>query len=146
DATAHGLRCLADRCAVDLPRPPAAAEPGNPVAPCPVSTRKRPPPSGLGIDFGTGWPRSRYPSDSGAWRLCVEGRLRLGAHLGAVARVDRPSGRDEATDPDGNGHDALSTGSITRITVLAGPSIVLANARLNGATRFLRLDLLGGYL
>lgn len=141
------LRCLADRCEVSLPAdatrkdvievPPACSK---------YRTRKRTPALGVGLDWGTGWQRSGHPSDGGAWSLGIETRLRLGRRLGVVARVDRIAGRDEAVDEDGDGTDDRSTGSITRIAALAGPSIVLDHARLFSTRRFMRLDLLAGYL
>jgi hypothetical protein len=148
DATTRTLRCLAERCTVDLPRPdPRHIDLAELPAGChPSTSHKHAPLFGLGFDGGTGWQRSRYPSDSGAWSLGIEGRMRFGRHLGAIARVDRVSGRDEATDLDGNRRDDFATGAITRISALAGPTIVLDNTREGETNRFLRLDLLGGYL
>jgi len=147
EATTRTLRCLAERCVVDLPTP----DPHTDLVELPenchqYSTRRRSPPYGLGFDWGTGWQRSQYPTDHRAWSLGIEGRLRFGRHLGATARVDRVNSRDEAIDTDGNGYDDMSTGPITRISMLAGPSIVLDNTRYDSTTRFLRLDLLGGYV
>lgn len=142
----HALTCLADRCAVALAPDPAHAD---------VLVRRdcwrgrrphRGPPIGVALDWGNGYQRSGFPNDGRAWSLGVEGRYRLGRRLGVVARVDRAAGRDESTDADGDGHDDLFTGSITRFSALAGPSIVLATSRYERTTRFLRLDLLGGYL
>lgn len=149
DATTRALRCLADRCAVDLPTPRDVRNldlvelPAN----ChQYSTIRRSPPFGLGLDWGTGWQRSQYPTDGHAWSFGIEGRMRFGRRFGAVARVDRIAGRDEATDADHNGKDDISTGSITRITTLVGPSFVLDNTRYDDTTRSLKLDLLGGYV
>jgi hypothetical protein len=146
-ATVQSLRCLADRCAVAFPHPPRPHDIIAQSEDChQYSTHHRSPRFGVGMDWATGWQRSRYPTDTGAWSFGIEGRMRLTRSLGAVARVDRVAGRDEATDVDGNGHDDVATGTITRITALAGPSIVLDNTRYEDTTRFLRLDLLGGYV
>jgi hypothetical protein len=150
DATAHALRCLADRCEVDLPHadpkradlvelPPAGCQPSS-------GTHRRSSALGVGADWGNGWQRSRYPADGSASSLGIEARLTLGDRIGAVARLDRVTGRDEAIDTENNGHDAVATGPITRITALAGPSFVFDNKSYEGTTRFLRLDLLGGYM
>lgn len=147
DATAHALRCLADRCEVEFPRPPPRRADVVRVAPgCQESqTPKRTAPLGIGLSWGTGWHASRYPNDGRAWSLGLEARLRLGRRLGTVARIDRIAGRDEARD-DGDGNDDVWTGSITRIAALAGPSIVFGQGRYEGEPRYLRLDLLAGYL
>jgi hypothetical protein len=144
--TTQALRCLADRCAVDfgdkkvdIVEKPAECDAYGPP--------KRTPPFGLGVDWGTGWTNSKYPTDGRAWSLGIEGRLRLTHRLGLVARIDRTAARDEATDADGDGDDDISTGQITRISGLAGPSLVLGASRWEDDTiRFLRIDLLGGYL
>jgi len=149
DTTAHALRCLADRCTVDLPRedPKRADLLEVPPAGCiPSGTPKRPSAFGVGFDWGNGWQRSRYPSDGGASSLGIEGRLTLGERLGVVARVDRVTGRDESTDVDHNGHDDVATGPITRISALAGPSFAFDTKSYEGTLRFLRLDLLAGYM
>ena len=147
-ATANTLRCLADRCTIAFPHVDKQQRDILRVFDdChQYSTHRRSPPYGLGLDWATGWQRSRYPTDTGAWSFGIEGRARFGHIFGAVARVDRIAGRDEATDADHNGHDDQATGTITRISALAGPSIVLDNTRYEDTTRFLRLDLLGGYL
>ncbi len=142
DTTARALRCLGDRCTVDLPHPTDLVD----ATSCTNQDMHRTRPFGLGFDWGNGWQRSKYPSDGGAWSFGIEGRVRAGRYLGAVARVDRIAGRDAGEDADGNGKDDVATGSITRVAMLAGPSIVLDNARYDDTTRYLRLDLLGGYL
>jgi hypothetical protein len=145
-ATTRALRCLADRCAVALPK----ADPGHidmtvlPPA-CKQHDRRSPRP-GLGFDWGTGWQRSQHPNDGHAWSLGIEGRMRITRRIGAVARVDRVAGRDEATDSENNGQDDLQTGSVVRVSALAGPSFVLDYKRFENTTRYLRLDVLGGYL
>lgn len=148
DATARTLRCLADRCAVDLPKPPPRrADLVVLPADCQsYTTHKHSIPYGLGVDWGSGWQRSQYPSDGYAWSFGIEGRMRLSRTFGTVARFDRASGRDRAEDADHNGKDDISTGAITRITALAGPTIVLDNTRFDDSLRFFRVDLLGGYL
>ena len=147
-ATTRTLRCLAERCAVALPpTDPDRADATHVPANChPYGTHKRSSALGAGFDWGNGWQRSRYPSDGSAWSLGIEGRLLFDRRFGAVARVDRVTGRDQAIDLDHNGHDDFSTGTITRITALAGPTIVLDTARFEDTTRFLRLDLLAGYV
>jgi hypothetical protein len=147
--TAHALRCLADRCAVSLPEPdPRKAD--MPVLPEECNrydSHKAPSRLGLGFDWGTGVQTSRYPNDGSVWSFGIESRLRVTDRIGAVARVDRTAGRDEAEDVDGNGKDDRSTGGITRVSGLAGPSFILADQDFEDDTRrFLRLDLLGGYL
>jgi hypothetical protein len=139
------LRCLADRCEVALPVAPDLAE----VPACRSNQpkeRRRVAPLGLGLDWGTGWHRSRYPHDGRAWSLGFQARLRLSERLAAVARIDRVAGRDEGNDDDGDGDDDSWTGSITRIYALGGPSIILSHKRFDNEPRLLRVDLLGGYL
>lgn len=144
-ATTTALRCVADRCALALPPDPRHVD--MPVLPetCKQRERRSPRP-GLGFDWGTGWQRSQYPNDGHAWSLGIEARMRLTRRIGAVARVDRTAGRDEATDADGNGRDDMGTGSIIRVDALAGPSFFLDYRRYESSTRLLRLDLLGGYV
>lgn len=145
-STARALCCLADRCAVALPPPdPRRADVVDESCDR-YTTHKRSPPIGVGIDWGTGWHHSRYPSDGRAWSFGIATRLRIGRKHGAVARVDRVAGRDEAEDTDGNGRDDRSSGSITRVSALAGPSFILDATRFERTTRFLRLDLLAGYV
>ncbi|HEY1558602.1 MAG TPA: hypothetical protein VGF94_27455 [Kofleriaceae bacterium] len=146
-ATSRALRCLADRCSVALPPDPHHADLVTLPASChQYSTHVVSPRYGVGFDWGTGWQRSRYPSDGGAWSLGIAGRLRLGDRFGVVARVDRVAGRDEATDANHDGRDDVSTGSITRLDALAGGSFVLDRTRYDDTLRFARLDLLAGYL
>jgi hypothetical protein len=145
-ATATALRCLADRCALALP-PPDPRDVDMPVLPTSCKQRdRRSPRVGLGFDWGTGWQRSKYPHDGRVWSLGIEGRMRIKGRIGAVARVDRTAGRDEATDSEGNGVDDTATGSIVRVDALAGPSFFLDYKRFESTTRSLRLDLLGGYI
>jgi hypothetical protein len=143
DATARTLRCLADRCAVSFPEQKQAVVVS---AESQCSKPKRRLPLGVGLDIGTGWQASRYPADGAVWTLGLEARLRFARRFGLVARIDRSKGRDEAIDTDGNGEDDVFTGSITRITALGGPSMVFGRRQLSGSQRYLRLDLLGGYI
>jgi hypothetical protein len=153
DTTTRTLRCLADRCTVDLPVPGtdvadahASCTDGRTMSRGRATANRRSPSYGLGFEWGTGWQRSQYPTDGRAWSLGIEGRLRLGSYLGAAVRVDRIISLDQATDTDGDGFDDMSTGPITRIATLAGPSIILDNTGFKNTTRFLRLDLLAGYI
>ena len=147
EATARALRCAADLCEVALPKPPGDGDVLVVPEYCQPSTEpKRSAPFGLGFSWGTGYHRSRYPHDGRAWSFGIEARLRLTNRFSTVARIDRIAGRDAATDEDGNGDDDVWTGSITRIAALAGPSIILARGEFEREPRFLRLDLLGGYI
>jgi hypothetical protein len=143
--TTRVLLCLADRCTVDFPpekKPPDLLE--LPPECDRYRRNKRSPVLGVGFDWGNGVHSSQFPNDGRAWSVGIETRLRLSNRLGAVGRIDRISGRDEATDVDANGSDDTYTGSITRITMLAGPSVVLLHEHYEGSNRFLRVDLLGG--
>lgn len=141
------LTCLADRCDLALPPPDPRVDFAELPEDCTrYRTRKRSPRLGLGLDWGTGWQRSGYPNDGRAWSFGISGRWRINQRLGAIARFDRSAGRDEATDLDGDGFDDGSTGSITRIVALAGPSAILHRARFERTTRVLRLDVLAGYI
>lgn len=144
--TTYALRCLADRCEVAIAPPPRVDVLQPSRCQPSVRTHKRSAPLGLGFDWGMGWHRSRYPSDGAAYSFGIEARLRLGRRFGTIARIDRITGRDEGTDADGNGEDDTATGSITRIAALAGPSVVFDHARFEDTMRYLRLELLGGYL
>ena len=147
DASAHALRCLADRCKVALPPPDPRRDILKPSETCgPYSGRKPPSRFGVGFDTGTGWQRSKYPADGRTWSFGIETRMRLGRRYGVIARVDRSKGRDLATDANDDGDDDMWTGSITRISALAGPSIAFDLSAYEGTERFLRLDLLGGYI
>ena len=145
-ATARALQCLADRCEVAFPETARVDVIEWPENCNRYVTRKRSPRLGLGFDWATGYQRSKYPVDGAVWSLGVESRLRLAGRIGAVARVDRSSGRDEAIDTDGNGTDDQSTGLVTRITALAGPAFILDFAPFEEVVRSVRLDLLGGYM
>ncbi len=143
----QALVCLADRCEVALRADVSSKDLVELPEECTkYKARKRTSALGLGIEWGTGVQRTAHPSDGAAWSVGIETRLRLGRRIGAVARVDRVAGRDEAEDMDGDGKDDRSTGSITRILALAGPSIVLDQARFEDEKRFVRLDLLAGYM
>ncbi len=147
-ATTRALSCLAERCDVSLPTP---KEPDIGVAATECrrsgsSRARKAPRIGVGLDWGNGWERSRHPNDGRTWSAGIEGRVRLTPKLGIVARADRSSGRDAGVDMDDNGHDDMFTGTITRFSALAGPSFVLDATRYEKTQRFLRLDLLGGYV
>ncbi len=147
DATTHALRCVADRCEVAFPKPAPDRDVLQVPAGCkPSGTPTRSAPLGVGFEWGTGYQRSRYPNDGRAWSFGIEARLRVGRRFGTVARIDRIAGRDAATDDNDDGDDDVWTGSITRISALAGPSVVFDYGRYEGEPRFLRLDLLAGYV
>lgn len=148
DTTTRTLTCLAERCTIDLPRDPHITDIADVSAQCQKSTspHEGSPSYGLGFDWSTGWQKSEHPTDGRAWSIGIEGRLRLGRRLGVTARVDRVFGLDDNTDADNNGRDDVTTGPLTRLTMLVGPSFVLDNTRFEDTTRFLRLDLLGGYI
>lgn len=145
-STTLALRCFADRCAVAFPPDPRADVIAVSARCRDQSPAKPRTPLGLGVDWGTGWQSSRHPTDGRAWSFGIETRMRFGRRLGAVARVDRIAGRDEGVDDDGDGTDDVSTGSITRISALAGPSLVLDNIALERTQRVARLDLLAGWV
>ena len=142
--TTQALRCLADRCTIDFPKKHVDDIETPPE--CRRMRAKRTPPFGLGFDYGTGWLGSKYPTDGRAWSMGIEGRMRFGRRFGMVARIDRISARDAGEDADDNGEDDVYTGSITRISGLAGPSIAFDLGKWEGDLKFLRLDLLGGYM
>jgi hypothetical protein len=144
-ATTRALRCLADRCAIDFP---AERAPLDAVEPSEACRRSQHPstPLGLGVDWATGWHRSRYPNDGRAWSLGIEARLRIARRFGAVARVDRIYGQGAAIDLDGDARADTKTPPITRVAALAGPSVVFDIGRFEDALRFVRFDLLAGYL
>ena len=142
----QALRCLADRCAVDFGIKKVVDVEKPPEDCSGWGVPKRTPPFGLAVDWGTGWTDSKYPTDGRAWSLGIEGRLRFSHRLGMVARIDRTAARDEATDDNDDGNDDTSTGQITRISGLVGPSFSFGASRWEDDTlRFLRIDLLGGY-
>ena len=144
------LECLADRCAIETPperRGNNGLEDAATKKPCyPSMTPRQTTPLGLGIDVGSGVQRSQYPTEGRAWSYGIEARVRATQRWSAIARIDRIGGRDAAEDVDRNGKDDASTGSITRIAALAGPSLVFDRVRFEGTQRYLRLDVLGGYL
>ena len=100
---------------------------------------------GLGLEWGDGRQHDRAPVDRRAWSFGFEGRARVGDRFGFVARVDRLTGRDAAEDRNGDGRDDAATGPVSRVSVLAGPTM-LFGVRHADATRFAQIDLLGGYL
>jgi hypothetical protein len=147
ETTTRALRCLADRCSAALPPTDPSRADVLRLGNCHrFSTRRRSPPIGVGFDAGTGWQRSRYPVDGRVSSLGLEARLRFGARYGLVGRVDHSYGRDVATDTNQDGNDDIWTGSVTRVSALAGGSVAFDSARFASTTRFLRLDLLGGYI
>jgi hypothetical protein len=144
ETTWRALQCLADRCEVALP---PSADVLRVPSHCRTPARyQRVAPIGVGFDWGAGYHQSRHPNDGLASSVGIEARVRIDHRFGTVARIDHVTGRDDATDVDADGSDDMSTGSITRIAALGGPSIVFGNAHLDRGRRFLRLDLLGGYV
>ncbi len=136
------LGCLAGRCEVRREQQVMRRE--EPICD-PIVKQVTSPRFGLGLDWGEGRQDDRYPVDGRAWSFGFEGRVRLGSRLGVVGRLDRSSGRDASIDQNGDGRDDVATGPVTRVSVLAGPSMLFA-VRHGDATRFAQLDLLGGYL
>ena len=135
------LECIAGRCQVRHQIVEDRREPG-----CdPYVKRVDSPAYGLGLEWGEGRHADRAPVDGRAWSIGFEGRARLGHRLGVVGRIDRSTGRDAAEDRNGDGHDDVATGPVSRVSLLAGPTMLFA-VRHADATRFAQLDLLGGYL
>lgn len=146
ETTTHTLRCVADRCDVALPVSKHADVVAFPENCNRYTSHKRPQRFGVGFDWGDGYQRSKYPADGHAFSFGIETRLAVTRRIGAVGRVDRSAGRDEGIDMTGDERDDRSTGSITRIAALAGPSFLLDFTTYEETSRFLRLDLLGGYV
>jgi len=144
----HALRCLADRCEVALPTEERKLSDVLTVPETckPYAQPGRSAPLGVGLDTGTGYARSSYPADGQATEVGIEARLRLTNRIGSVARIDYISGKDATTDIDDNGKDDMWTGSVTRVAALGGLSFVWGYARFEDEPRFVRLDLLGGYV
>jgi hypothetical protein len=136
------LRCIAGRCQViqDVIQDHVVEPACDPT----VKT-VRSPKRGLGIDWATGWHDDAKPVDHRTWSIGFEGRARLGRTFGVVGRLDRSTGRDAAEDVNRDGRDDLSTGAVTRVSVLAGPSMMFGIARGEDPPRFAQIDLLGGY-
>jgi len=136
------LRCIAGHCQViDTQIQDHVVEPACDPTVKTVSSPKR----GLGLDWATGWQDDAKPVDHRMWSIGFEGRARLGQTFGLVGRLDRSTGRDAAEDANRDGRDDLSTGAVTRVSVLAGPSMMFAIARGEDPPRFAQIDLLGGY-
>lgn len=139
---AAALRCLVGRCTVRR-QVIEREDVGHPACD-PYVKQVTSPAFGLGLEWGEGQQRDARPVDHRAWSFGFEGRRRLTGRAGLVARVDRSSGRDAAIDANGDGRDDVGTENVTRVAVLAGPSLMFA-VRRTDATRFAQLDLLGGY-
>lgn len=105
----------------------------------------RSPRTGAGGELATGWQDSAFPSDHRAWSIGLELRRRLSNRFGIVGRVDRSTGRDAGLDVDGDGRDDAATGPITRVSALAGPSVILSTAHAERVARYVELDVIAGY-
>jgi hypothetical protein len=138
------LRCLAGRCHVEHHVIERMQDPPNPTCD-PYVKKVTSPATGFGLEWGEGRQQDASPVDHRAWSFGFEGRRRIGRRFGVVGRVDRSNGRDASTDTNGDGRDDVSTGAVTRVSVLAGPTMMFAIGHAD-ATRFAQVDLLGGYL
>jgi hypothetical protein len=101
--------------------------------------------AGLGFEWANGWQDDRFPVDGRAWSLGFEARARLTHRFGFVGRVDRSTGRDAAEVANGDGRDDRSTGEVTRMYVLAGPSYMFGIQHDRDIARYAQVDLLAGY-
>lgn len=101
--------------------------------------------AGLGFEWANGWQDDRSPVDGRAWSLGFEARRRMAGRLGVIGRLDRTTGRDAAEDANRDGRDDRSTGEVTRMYLLAGPSYMFGIQHDREIARFAQLDLLGGY-
>lgn len=139
--TENALTCLAGGCQVFNPLPDPPALPS-----CdPYVNQVRSARAGLGFEWGTGWQDDRFPVDGRAWSLGYEARRRMTKQFGLVARLDRSTGRDRAEDANRDGRDDLSTGKVTRMYALAGPSYMFGIQHDRDVVRYTQLDLLAGY-
>jgi hypothetical protein len=119
---------------------------GLPPATCdPYVNRVRSPKMGFGAEYATGWQDSAKPTDGRAWSIGLEARARVTNAIGFVARVDRSTGRDESIDDDGDGRDDSQAGTITRWTMMVGPSLRLSEHRVRDMGRFWQVDSLVGF-
>jgi len=142
---AAALTCLAGRCTVENDEDRLLQLPPPPQHTCdPYVKHVTSPAFGLGFDWAEGRQMDRSPVDGRAWSIGFEARERLSRRLGLVGRVDRSTGRDAAIDNNGDGQDDVGTGPVTRVSVLAGPTLMFG-VRRSDALRFAQLDLLGGY-
>lgn len=139
----HALVCTgSSRCAVDpfeqreMSRPPTC----DPYAHTYKGTKV-----GYGGEVTTGWRDSAQPNDHRAWGFGIEARRRVKKRLGGVARLDWQTGRDAGIDGDGDGRDDDGTGRVSRVSVLAGPSVRITEVSRNSVWRYLEVDVLGGY-
>jgi hypothetical protein len=126
----------------------AAAQPVDPTDPgtCDPYVVHRPQPQGaFGGELSAGGQSSGYPVEGRVWGFGFEARRRFSRRLGIVGRFDWTRGRDAGRDRDGDGHDDVATGRITREWLLAGPSITLTSAYYDDVVRWWQIDLLGGY-
>ncbi len=139
---AGALRSARHVAELEVPAPYGL--PPEPLTCDPTVGRVRSPKAGLGLEYASGWQGSARPVDGRAWSVGLAARARLTGVLGIVARIDRSSGRDEADDADGDGHDDTETGAVTRWSLLAGPSLILHVHRDRQASRYWQVDGLVG--
>jgi hypothetical protein len=141
------LNCIAGRCTLFVEQIQDHVVRDPPEMPCdPTVDHVRSPARGLGFEWATGWQDDASPTDHRAWSLGFEARTRVKQPYGLVARVDRSTGRDKATDADGDGRDDIGTGPVTRVSVMGGPTVFFGVGHDKDIVRFLQLDLLGGYM
>ena len=112
---------------------------------CGRSRTTRSSPNGFGAELATGWQDSAFPNERRAWGYGLELRRRLGQRIGAMLRLDRSNGRDAGIDTDGDGRDDVATGRVSRITALAGFSVIPLTPTWDGIWHYLELDILAGY-
>ena len=141
---AAALACIAGRCTVEREQERLLPPPPPPHGCDPTVKHVTSPAFGLGIDWGEGRQQDRAPVDGRAWSVGFEARDRLSRHFGLVGRVDRSTGRDAAIDSNRDGSDDVATPPVTRVSLLAGPSVMFGVSH-GDALRFAQLDLLAGY-
>lgn len=127
-----------------MPVPEPYGLPPGPGTCDPYVGQVKSPKVGAGFEYATGWQDSARPADGRVWSLGVELRARLRDTWGLVARVDRSTGRDAATDEDGDGRDDIATGAVTRWTALVGPTLRLHTYRSRRTPRYWQVDSLVG--
>jgi hypothetical protein len=111
----------------------------------PTAVHTASPRTGLDFEYASGWQASAKPVEGAAWSLGVAVRGRVASNWNAVVRFDRSTGRDAASDANGDGRDDVATGAVTRWSALAGVSRGFATHRAMNDPRRWELDALGGW-